>query len=668
MFQEGQRLGEFEILGRLGQGGMGAVYKARQVSLRRTVAIKTLQAALAADAEYIVRFHNEAAAAAALNHPNLVQVYSAGESDGLHWFAMEYVEGESAQDRVKRKGRIEPVEAIAIVMHVATALEYGWRKAHLIHRDIKPDNIFLSGDGEVKLGDLGLAKVAEQTQGLTVTGASMGTPHYVSPEQAEGKKDVDLRADIYSLGCTLFHLLSGKPPYAGESALAVMMKHVSAPVPNLKQVWPECPEELAAAVMKMMLKAPAARQQSYGEVNTDLRRAYDVLTGASGPDVGTAAQQPAKERRFSTAGEDGGGGKAAVGKPPIPVRNRRSLVWAGVAVAVCVALGALLYFAPWKKDASGGAAASTKSIPSIAGLPKATKDKPFVNTLGMEFVPVPGTAVLFCRWETRVKDYTAYAKGNKVDAAWAATNKEGVPSSREPEHPVASVSWNDANGFCEWLTKKEIAEGKLAKGMKYRLPTDEEWSRAVGLAFESGATPSAKSGKNSVDFPWGTGFPPAGKVGNYADEAFHAKFPNKKAGEEDDSDVEKDPKAKNWIVGYTDGFATSAPVGSFPANEWGIHDLGGNVWEWCEDWYDASQKERVLRGASWLLRPGLSAVVPPQSQHTHVSQQQPRYPGGGRWCVRSLSLLPLYPLAFIPFTLCTAQQRNFFCGSLLATR
>ena len=142
MSLEGQQLGEFEILERLGQGGMGAVYKARQTSLDRLVALKTLQASLAEDAEYIARFRQEAKAAAGLNHPNLVQVYSAGENEGLHWFAMEYVEGESAKARLKRKGRLDPLEAIAIVIHVATALEYGWRKAQLIHRDIKPDNIF----------------------------------------------------------------------------------------------------------------------------------------------------------------------------------------------------------------------------------------------------------------------------------------------------------------------------------------------------------------------------------------------------------------------------------------------------------------------------------------------------------------------------------------------
>src|SRR5258707_738043 len=167
MSLEGQQLGEFEILERLGQGGMGAVYKARQTSLDRFVALKTLQSSLAEDADYITRFRQEARAAAVLSHPNLVQVHSAGESAGVHWFAMEYIEGESARVRLQRKGRLDPLEAIAIAVHVATALDYGWRKAALIHRDVKPDNIFLSGDGEVKLGDLGLAKSVGQAVGLT---------------------------------------------------------------------------------------------------------------------------------------------------------------------------------------------------------------------------------------------------------------------------------------------------------------------------------------------------------------------------------------------------------------------------------------------------------------------------------------------------------------------
>lgn len=278
---EGQTIGEYEIIARIGRGGTGVVYKARQTSLDRPVALKILQPALADDAEFIARFHREAKAAAALNHMNLVQVHAAGETDELHWFAMEFVEGESALARLKRKERLDPAEAIAISIHVATALEYGWRKAHLIHRDIKPDNIFLSIDGEVKLGDLGLAKSAGGGQSLTMTGVSMGTPYYISPEQGLGKKDVDLRTDIYSLGCTLFHLVTGRTPYSGDTPLAVMLQHVNEPVPDPLKAWPEFPAELAHVVVKMMAKNPAERQQDYVEVIADLRRAYDALTGAT---------------------------------------------------------------------------------------------------------------------------------------------------------------------------------------------------------------------------------------------------------------------------------------------------------------------------------------------------------------------------------------------------
>lgn len=281
MSLEGQRLGEFEILGLLGQGATGSVYKAKQSSLHRFVALKTLNLALANDAAYIRRFQREASSAAALNHANLVQVYSSGESQGVHWFSMEYVDGESVKSRLQRNGQLDPQEAIAIGVHVATALDYGWRKAGLIHRDVKPDNIFLSADGEVKLGDLGLAKSAGQLEELTMTGQSMGTPNYISPEQVQALKSVDLRTDIYSLGCTLFHLLSGRPPFQGNGAVTIMMKHVTDPVPSLRQGWRQCPPVLANVIGKMMQKKPERRQQTHEEVIADLRHAYEVVSNPS---------------------------------------------------------------------------------------------------------------------------------------------------------------------------------------------------------------------------------------------------------------------------------------------------------------------------------------------------------------------------------------------------
>jgi hypothetical protein len=228
---------------------------------------------------------------------------------------------------------------------------------------------------------------------------------------------------------------------------------------------------------------------------------------------------------------------------------------------------------------------------------RATKETPLVNSLGMKFVPVPifggptaGQRVLFSVWDTRVQDYAVYAREKKVDDSWTKQQRDGVAVGREPNDPVLGVSWEEAQAFCAWLTEKEIAQGKLPKGVKYRLPSDEEWSWAVGLPPEPGATPAEKRGKNMVDFPWGKEFPPTTKVGNYADEEFHGKFP-KQPGDK--------TKDHPWIAGYDDGYAASSPVGSYPANEYGLYDMGGNVWQWCEDWFDATRKSRVLRGASW---------------------------------------------------------------------
>jgi tRNA A-37 threonylcarbamoyl transferase component Bud32 len=563
MLTEGQRLGDFEILEHLGRGGMGAVFKARQTSLHRVVALKILKPFLSDDDEYVARFRQEAVAAATLNHPNLVQVYAAGEADDIHYIAMEYVQGESARERLDRKGRIEPAEVIAIGIHVAGALGYAWRRARLIHRDIKPENVFLSDDGEVKLGDLGLAKSVEQSQSLTITGATMGTPHYICPEQAEGRREIDPRSDIYSLGCTLYHLLTGETPYKAENAMALMVKHVTAPPADIRKAWSECPPILAAAITRMLQKAPAARYQSHEEVSADLQRAYDQ--------VRTMEFAPAPRRSPMLAWIAGSAAALAV----VAV----GIFWAKSGAKVPGGRGGAT--APISADRNPDTERASP-VASPNALSAATKDAPFVNTLGMKFVPVTGTKVLFSVWDTRVRDYAAYARVNKVGNAWTGQETGGIPVSREPDYPVIGVTWENAQGFCQWLTEKETAGNRLPKEAKYRLPTDEEWSRAVGLDSEQGATPAEKSGKNWVDYPWGRIFPPTQKVGNYADSALHEKFP-------------KDP----WLAGYTDGFIVTSPVGSFFPNAFGLYDMGGNVWQWCEDWFDQDQEERVMRGASW---------------------------------------------------------------------
>jgi formylglycine-generating enzyme required for sulfatase activity len=206
----------------------------------------------------------------------------------------------------------------------------------------------------------------------------------------------------------------------------------------------------------------------------------------------------------------------------------------------------------------------------------------------MKFVPAPGTSVLFCIWETRVRDFEAFVKATKHDAGerWrdpgAAERGANLDSnavfSQTPLHPITSVSWNDAEAFCRWLTEKERAEGRLSAGQEYRLPTDAEWSQAVGLPAEPGATPEEKDRKIEDVYPWGAGYPPPKGSGNYSGNG------------------------EGWpwqMDNYSDGVQFTAAVGSFTANRLGIYDMGGNVWEWCSDLFNAEGDDRTIRGASF---------------------------------------------------------------------
>lgn len=194
--------------------------------------------------------------------------------------------------------------------------------------------------------------------------------------------------------------------------------------------------------------------------------------------------------------------------------------------------------------------------------------KTFINSLGMVFKPVPGTDVQFCIWETRVKDYAVFAAANTgVDGKWENFEFGGLKQT-EP-HPVLMVNWNDAQAFCAWLTQKELAEEKIKPRQKYRLPTDAEWSVAVGLGQEKGDSPMAKDEGIRGVYPWGKEWPPPKGAGNY-DESLNV-----------------------------DKYESTAPGGSFASNKFGLHGLGGNVYEWCEDNFNPTDKRRVLRGMSW---------------------------------------------------------------------
>ncbi len=216
----------YEIIEKLGKGSMGIVYKARQTSVDRIVAVKILLDALAQNKEFIKRFDREAKIAAKLSHNNIVNAIDAGEVNHYHFFVMEYVEGSTIKDALDQNKVFDEKTALRIVLAVAEALKHAHQRG-LIHRDIKPENVILTKDGNVKLADLGLARLtADEKWAMSEAGMAIGTPYYISPEQVRGQVDVDIRADIYSLGATLYHMVTGHVPYSGETPSEVMRKHV----------------------------------------------------------------------------------------------------------------------------------------------------------------------------------------------------------------------------------------------------------------------------------------------------------------------------------------------------------------------------------------------------------------------------------------------------------
>jgi len=298
----GQKLGNYTIVRQIGEGGMGAVYEANQAGINRRVALKVLPKALMQNQVFLERFLREAQSAGALNHPNIVTVYEVVQDKGHYFFSMEYVDGYTLREHLKRTGRMSADEALKIVRKVAQALHYAWTEARIIHRDIKPDNIMLTRQGEVKVADLGLAKSTARDTTVTADGTGIGTPAYMSPEQSRGSKDIDCRADIYSLGITLFQMLTGQLPFEGETPYAVVMAHAEQPLPDPKSICPDIPDSVSALIQRMCAKDPSHRYESPGQLVDEI----DALAqpGAAGP------TQPVQTEAFRQ-------------QPTIPISQRR---------------------------------------------------------------------------------------------------------------------------------------------------------------------------------------------------------------------------------------------------------------------------------------------------------------------------------------------------------
>ena len=307
-------MGNYLILDKLGQGGMGMVLKAEHRRMKRIVALKVLSPAVQKDADAARRFQREVQAAAKLDHPNIVTAFDADDANGTHFLVMQYVEGTDLAALVKEKGPLSVERALPCILQAARGLEYAHQRG-VIHRDIKPANLLLDAQGTVKILDMGLARLdsagGNQDQ-LTGTGEIMGTVDFMSPEQAMDTKSADARADVYSLGITLWYLLTGKAAYEAESLMKRLMMHLNSPIPSLSAACPQVSPELDAVFNKMVAKTVDARFQSMTEVIASLERCSD--RSASMPSVPSGPSEDSRLSAFLHGMEATSSGKTTSGK------------------------------------------------------------------------------------------------------------------------------------------------------------------------------------------------------------------------------------------------------------------------------------------------------------------------------------------------------------------
>jgi serine/threonine-protein kinase len=317
MTRPAQQIPGFQILGKLGAGAMATVFKARQLSLDRVVAVKVLPRRLSENKEFVERFYKEGRAAAQLNHNNIVQAIDVGEAGGYHYFVMEYVAGSTVYDVLAKGKAFEESDALNIILQIARALQHAHERG-FIHRDVKPKNIMITQDGVAKLADMGLAREATDIQAaMAEAGRAYGTPYYISPEQIRGEVDIDFRADIYSLGATFYHMVTGRVPFDGPTPSAVMHKHLKEPLIPPDHINTGLSAGVGEVIELMMAKRREERYQNTRDLIQDLdavargepplqaRQRYDAnllegladgeRAGSSAPAAGGANQRPAPQ-------------------------------------------------------------------------------------------------------------------------------------------------------------------------------------------------------------------------------------------------------------------------------------------------------------------------------------------------------------------------------------
>ncbi|MEV6716519.1 Stk1 family PASTA domain-containing Ser/Thr kinase [Lentzea sp. NPDC051208] len=515
----------YELGETLGYGGMSEVHKGRDVRLGRDVAIKVLRADLARDSQFQERFRREAQNSAALNHPAIVAVYDTGETQTeygpLPYIVMEFVDGRTLRDIVKTQGPLSGKRAMEVMADVSAALDFSHRHG-IVHRDVKPANVMITKSGAVKVMDFGIARALHDGQAaVTQTAAVIGTAQYLSPEQARGES-VDARSDVYAAGCVLFELLTGEPPFTGDSPVAVAYQHVREDPKAPSQLNPKVSPQLDAIVLKAMSKGPANRYQSAAEMRGDLVR---VLSGQrpSAPAVMTAEDrtavmnEQAAARPARTQVVSGGRHRPAALKSepdddydPIADEEeerrakRKKAIMVTLVVILCVAVLGLAAWITKNAMDQGSEATEKVSVPSIVGLsPLEAKER--VQKLGLVAVqediacePGPNGAAAKCNADqinkvigTNPPEGTQLVKGGQVTISVGAPPGEGtVPDLKgKTAQEAQSILDKDPNGF-KLQQGESIEVDDPAKAGKVAQQNPE-----VGLKLKKGGTINIQLGR-----------------------------------------------------------------------------------------------------------------------------------------------------------------------------
>ena len=730
---KGLVFGQYVVLDKLGEGGMGVVLKAQHRRMDRIVAIKVLSSAAMKQAGAVERFHREVKAAAKLEHPNIVAAYDADEHQGMHYLAMQYVDGKDLASIVRDHGPMGVRQAVECILQAARGLQFAHEQG-IVHRDIKPGNLLLDKKGTVKILDMGLARITglvdqEDKDRLTTSGQVMGTCDYMAPEQAMDTHRADHRADIYSLGCTLYRLLTGKVLYQGETLMQILMAHQQAPIPSLSTARPEVPAELETCFQRMVAKEPGDRYQSMAEVVTALERVLAELSGQSAT-AGATADEPssavvartlafldevkprgAVTKQQKTAAEartlpyvgpehDTTSNFAGRARGLVAWMRKRPLLLLGIGcgmIAVVVVLivlnlrqGTLVVEIDEQSgkdvqvavsqggekvqvaDAKSGWTLSldvgkydlavqggddqfqldSQSVTVTHGgqvkvkvtlKPSSLAVAPFdakqarkyqerwarqlgmqveiTNSIGMKLVLIPpGEFQMGSPKELIEEELKAHGEDQRYKehlpgegpqhrvritkpfylgtylvtqgeyqrvmgvnpSAFSATggDKDKVAGQDTKRFPVENVSWDDAVEFCRKLSDMPAEK---AAGRTYLLPSEAQWEYAC-RAGSTGRYSFSSGGLSRVSSDE-TGTVPLARV--------------------ELSDY-------GWFGDNAGGMPHA--VGLKRASAWGLYDMHGSVWEWCQDWYDVGYyvqtpvddptgppggSGRVVRGGAW---------------------------------------------------------------------